>query len=127
MTERKWKLTPENVRKVMEYVWTQVKDVTDPLEIIVRPAKSKRSIDQNARYWRMLREVSAVVWVGGRQYSPEVWHEHFAREFIGCEDLPSGDRKAISTTTLNVDEFGEYMTQIEAWCAQEGYQVMEGA
>ena len=124
MTERKWKLTPENVRKVMEYVWTQVKDVTDPLEIIVRPAKSKRSIDQNARYWRMLREVSAVVWVGGRQYSPEVWHEHFAREFIGCEDLPSGDRKAISTTTLNVDEFGEYMTQIEAWCAQEGYQVM---
>lgn len=126
MTERKWILDPQNVRKVMEYVWTQVKDVSEPLEIAIRPAKSKRSQEQNKRYWRMLREISAVVWFGGKQYSDQVWHEHFKRTFIGCEDLPSGDVKGISTTTLNVEQFGEYMTQIEAWCAQEGYQVMEG-
>ena len=127
MTERKWRVSPENVRKVMEFIWSQVRDISEPMELILRPAKSKRSVEQNARYWRMLREVSAVVWVEGRQYSAEVWHEHFAREFIGCEDLPNGDKKAISTTTLKVDEFGEYMTQIEAWCAEQGYQVMEAA
>lgn len=127
MSERKWKVTPENVRKVMEFIWSQVKDISEPMELVLRPAKSRRSVEQNARYWRLMRELSSIVWLDGRQYSPEIWHEYMARTFIGSEDLPGGGVKAISTTTLNVEQFGDYMTQIEAWCAEQGYQVMEGA
>lgn len=97
------------------------------IEIILRERKSKRSIDQNRRYWAILREVAAVVWVNGRQYSDEVWHEHFRRTFIGKNEitLPDGstELRGISTTTLNVGEFTEYMDRIEQWCAEQGYIV----
>ena len=127
MEERRWKLTEPSRRKAMEQAWAVVKTLTGDWELVIRPFKSKRSVDQNRRYWKLLREVSAVVWLDGRQYSDAVWHEWFKRTFIGCEELPDGDVKGISSTTLSVEQFGEYMTQIEAWCAEQGYQVMEAA
>jgi hypothetical protein len=94
------------------------------IELILRPYKSKRSLDQNARYWAILREIAAVVWVDGKQFSDEAWHEHFKRTFIGCDDLPGGGTVGISTTTLTVAEFADYMTRIEQWCAEQGFPVM---
>lgn len=100
-------------------------------ELVIRKLKDKRSLDQNKRYWALLREVSAAVWVEGRSYPDTVWHEQFRRWFIGCNEvvLPDGSTEmhGISTTTLSVDEFGQYMTQIEAWCAEQGFPVMECA
>ena len=92
-----------------------------PVELILRPAKSKRSIEQNRRYWELLAQMAAAIVIDGRRFSPEVWHEHLKREFIGREELilPTGEieQRGISTTTLNVSDFGDYMTRIEAWCA----------
>jgi hypothetical protein len=99
----------------------------EPIEVIVRLRKSKRSVEQNKRYWALLREVSATVWIGGRQFSDEVWHEQFKRWFIGMIEMPDGTMVGISTTTLNVGEFGEYMTRIEVWCAEQGFPVMQEA
>lgn len=100
-------------------------------ELVLRPLKSKRSIDQNRRYWAMLRELSAIAWVDGRQYPDEVWHEQFRRWFIGCVDvtLPDGsvEQHGISTTTLSIEQFGVYMTQIEAWAAENGWPLMQEA
>lgn len=95
-----------------------------PIEIVIRLRKSKRSIEQNKRYWAMLREIAATVWIEGKQYSDEVWHEQFKRWFIGMIEMPDGSMVGISTTTLNVGEFGEYMTRIEHWCAEQGFPVM---
>lgn len=125
MKDRRWIFDETNAREIMRLVWAVVKTLTGRWEMSLRPAKSKRSGQQNDRYWRLMRELSAIVWLDGRQYSPETWHEYMARTFIGSEDLPGGGVKAISTTTLNVEQFGDYMTQIEAWCAEQGYQVME--
>lgn len=133
MTERKWRVSPENVRKVMQFIWSQVKDISEPMELILRPAKSKRTEEQLRRQWALYRQVAAVVWLPNsetgemQQFSPEAWHELFARMFIGVEELPDGSVKALSTARLSVEVFGEYMTQIEAWCAEQGYQVMEAA
>lgn len=99
----------------------------EPVEVIVRPRKSKRSIEQNKRYWALLREVSATVWVDGRQFSDEVWHEQFKRWFIGMVDMPDGSMVGISTTTLSVAEFTDYMTRIEHWCVEQGFPVMQEA
>jgi len=43
----------------------------EAVEVIVRIRKSKRSIEQNKRYWALLREVAATVWIDGRQFSDE--------------------------------------------------------
>ena len=100
-------------------------------ELVLRPMKSKRSIEQNKRYWTLLREVSAVAWLNGRQFSDETWHEFFKRTFIGCDEIamPDGstELRGISTTKLKVDEFGDYMLQIEQWAAEQGFPVMEKA
>ncbi|MDS1044660.1 recombination protein NinB [Pseudomonas aeruginosa] len=96
-------------------------------ELVIRQLKSKRSIEQNKRYWSLLRELAAVAWVDGRQFDDQVWHEQFKRWFIGCEDvsLPDGstELRGISTTKLTVDEFGIYMTKIEAWAAENGFPI----
>lgn len=100
----------------------------DGYELVIRNYKSKRSLEQNKRYFAMLRLISTNVWVDGRTYSQEVWHEQYKRWFIGCEDivLPTGtETRGISTTTLSVDEFGNYMAQIEQWCAEQGYPIMQ--
>lgn len=90
-------------------------------ELILRPLKSKRSIEQNKRYHAMIRDLSAIAWLDGRQYAADAWAEYFKQSFIGWDDLPGGGRRGISTTTLNVAEFGEYMTKIEAWAAEQGW------
>ena len=104
-----------------------MRDTGSGYELVLRPLKSKRSIDQNKRYWKLLMELADIAWIDGRQYSKEAWHEHLRREFIGCEDLPGGGVIGISTTTLSVQEFGDYMIRIEAWAAGEGWPLMEEA
>ena len=105
--------------------------IVEPYEIVLRPLKAKRSSDQNKRYWALLREVAATVWVDGRQFSDEVWHTYFRQQFIGSDSVVMPDGKEvvtpISTTTLSVDEMGHYMRQIEQWCVEQGYPVMEVA
>jgi len=90
-----------------------------PLAVDVREHKAKRSGQQNKRYWALLRFISEGAFVGGRQFSDEAWHEHFRRQFIGCEDLPDGGTVGISTTTLDVGAFNDYTTRIEAYAATE--------
>ncbi|MFU4302076.1 recombination protein NinB [Pseudomonas aeruginosa] len=105
-----------------------MKEAHGGYELVLRPLKSKRSIEQNKRYWSLLRELAAVAWVDNRQFDDQVWHEQFKRWFIGCEDvkLPDGstELRGISTTKLSVDEFGTYMTRIEAWAAEQGWPLM---
>lgn len=83
-----------------------------PMAVTVSESKSRRSVDQNKRYWALLQEIAAGAWVEGKQYSADAWHENFKREFIGYEDIPNGGKAGISTTTLDVAAFTEYMDRI---------------
>ncbi|MGE6580379.1 recombination protein NinB [Vreelandella aquamarina] len=113
--------------------WNLVKEAFNEggCELVVRKLKDKRSLEQNKRYWALLREVSACIWVEGRTFADVVWHEQFKRWFIGCNErvLPDGSTElsGISTTSLSVEDFGKYMMQIEAWAAEQGYPLMEYA
>lgn len=132
MSERIFRVrTLADLRNVFVSAYRVACQFPQPFEIVLRPLKAKRSADQNRRYWALLREVAAVVWVDGRQYADEVWHEHFKRELIGREEitLPSGEveTRGISTTTLSVEEMGRYMDEIARWCNEQGFPVMEQA
>lgn len=103
--------------------WKAAADKGKPLAIQITEAKTKRSIEQNKRLHVLLAEIADQAWVGGRQYSVEAWKEHFRREYIGIEEieLPNGKRmeQGIGTSTLDVAEFGELMTKIEAYAVTE--------
>jgi len=103
----------------------------DDFELILRTRVYKRSNEQNKRMWALLNEISERLPVQGIHHAPEVWHEYFKVKFIGKEEvkLPNGKvlERAISTTTLDVAAFGEYMTRIEVWAAEHGLLFAEAA
>lgn len=90
------------------------------LQVTVQLVKDKRSLEQNRRYWKaVITPIAAQAWADGRQYDKGCWHEFFKREFIGVLDLPMGGVVAMSTTDLSVEEFSDYMAQVEAYAATE--------
>jgi hypothetical protein len=111
-------------------------DPLRPLEIIAREQVSRRGQDANAAMWAgPLKDISEQAWVQGKQYTAEVWHEHFKREFLPdvfdeglClagyrkwDYLPNGDRVMVgSTTQLTKHGFGCYMQAVEAFGAGLG-------
>jgi len=132
MTERTFRCRDTaKVRDTFAMAYQAAKLYTESFEIVLRPLKAKRSVDQNKRYWALLREVAAVVWVEGRRYSDETWHRYFAGTFIGQSEVPMPDGTValhpISTTTLNVADMSRYMDEIEKWCAEQGFPLEDAA
>jgi hypothetical protein len=99
--------------------WRDTARAGKPLAVTVQEYKAKRSGDQNRYYWQRLNEIAEQAWIGGRQFSADAWHEHFKRQFVGSEDLPHGGTAGISTTSLSVAEFAEYVGKVEAYAASE--------
>lgn len=120
-------------------------DAAKPLEVVIREEKKRRTPDQNSLYWAgPLRDIAEQAWVAGRQYSAEVFHEYFKREFlpdpdhVGCDDshindgyvkwsaMPNGSRVLIgSTTGLTVRGMAAYLEQVYAYGASLGVQFSE--
>ena len=95
----------------------------DDYELVLREHRKARSVEQNRRYWAIVQEIASHE-IDGQRFMAESWHEFFKGKFIGKEEvkMPWGEtyNRPISTTTLDVGQFSEYMTQIEAWAAQHG-------
>jgi hypothetical protein len=112
--------------------WKAAADRGRPLLVTIEPA-GKRSAMQNRRYWAMLGEIAESAYVGKKRvrHGSEVWHEFFKGRFIGFDETPVPyqdkrghwrsrvERRPISSTTLTVEQFAEYITRIEAYAATE--------
>lgn len=83
---------------------------------IVEIHKPSRSLEQNALYWRTVREVSEVVFVEGRSFTPQVWHIYFKQRFLPGRiiELPTGElmEAEATTTELTIDEFSDFVTEV---------------
>lgn len=99
--------------------WKTLANQGRPLAVTVTEYKSKRSIEQNKRYWAVLQQISEQAFLEGVCYNAEAWHEYFKRMFIGCIDLPDGGSLGQSSTLLTVAEFADYMTKVEVYAASE--------
>jgi hypothetical protein len=84
--------------------------------------KSKRSSDQNSRYWKLLTDFGRYL-----GYESEEMHEicryKYLREYVVVGDERM--EKLKSTTKLNTQEFTEYMDAIDRWAVSLGF-VWEG-
>lgn len=91
------------------------------LKVEVAPWENKRSLEQNALYWATLTEIAreAPAHMDGVYHSPEVWHEYFRRRFLPMLAGPDGEGIPTSTRSLKVSEMADYITQIQAWIAEE--------
>lgn len=116
-------------------------DPRRPLELLIREEQRQRKPDQNALMWSgPLSDIAEQAWADGRQYSAEIWHEYFKKNFLPEEfdpELtkdgyvkwdygPDGERVLIgSTGQLTVRGFSQHLEQIHAFGAQLGVRFHE--
>ena len=66
-----------------------------------------------------MAQIAEQAVVNGRLYSAESWHEQFKRQFIGVEELPSGEVIGKSSTGLTTAEFCEFSDKVEAFACTD--------
>lgn len=98
-----------------------VKDAPADFECIVRKAKSKRSLQSNALYWKWIDCIRLhVMDTTGQAYSSDAMHEFFKAKFlptVTVEIMGEVQRGRLSTASLNTAEMSEYMEKIDRYCA----------
>lgn len=99
--------------------WQAMKNRGEVLEVVLRPYKSTRNLEQNKRLHAMLQEIADNAWHDAKQYSMETWKEFFKRKFLGCVELPGGELMSNPTHKLNVGECAEFMQKVEAYAVSE--------
>lgn len=116
-------------------------DPLKPLEFLVREEVKVRKPDQNALMWAgPLKDIAEQCWICGRQYSADVWNEHFKAEFLPeafdpdlCKEgyekwgfTPSGVRALTgSSKDLTIKGFAQYLDQIHAFGGNQGVEFHE--
>jgi|TARA_R110002020_G_scaffold382991_1_gene593669 hypothetical protein len=94
-----------------------------PYEVTIQKYKSKRSSEQNNRYWLLLRTFSKET-----GHTVDELHAILATELLGIDTLESdvtGKTYELpySTSKMKVDDFGEYMERVEQFMAEYGVTV----
>jgi hypothetical protein len=89
-------------------------------EVVIRPHKSKRTLDQNALYWKWLDIIRLhIADSTGQFYSAEDLHEFFKSRFTQARTVEVGGDVATvrrTTTKLNTAEFSAYMEAVDRYC-----------
>lgn len=102
-----------------------------PIGYVVQVKPKTRSLEQNARLWACLQEVSdQVVW-HGRKLTPVEWKFVFSAALTKQEVVPGIDGGFVvlgqSTSQMSVREMNDLLTLIDAFAAQHGVTMMEPA
>jgi len=92
------------------------------LAVTVKP--ETRSLEQNARLWAMLADVSRQVVWHGRKLSPEEWKHVFTAALKKQDVVPSLDGGFVvlgqSTSSMTKREMSDMQTLMEAFGAEQG-------
>lgn len=95
-----------------------------PVGAVVKIAKPARSLDQNAKMWALLSDISRAA-PGGRRHTPEVWKSLFMNacghavqfeEGLDGNPFPTG----FKTSNLSKEQMSELIEFIYAWGTQNG-------
>ncbi len=88
------------------------------MELVYRKHKRNRSHEQNSRYWAFMQMAAVSLGISAEDLHVEAKCHHLGYKEIA---LPDG-RIAIvanSTAKLSVQEFTDYVDQVEAWLVCE--------
>lgn len=84
----------------------------------IKPYKSKRSIEQNARYWALITGLGKHI-----GYTPDETHDILRFKFLRNAIEVNGERLPLlrTTTKLSTAEFTDYMDAVERFGHEIGY------
>lgn len=117
---------PVQAHKVLtQQIWPLIKaSLMAGHRMVVEVKKETRSLEQNARMWAMLTDVSRqVVWYG-RKLTPEDWKHVFTASMTKQEVVPGIDGGFVvlgkSTSQMTRAEMSELQELMQAFGAQQG-------
>lgn len=97
-----------------------------PLEVVVRPHRTRRTLDQNALLWALLDDVATQVDWYGQKLTREDWKTMFSASLKKQRAVPGIDGGFVilggSTSTLTVSEFSDLIDLIYAFGAERDVQ-----
>ena len=109
MNRIKFPLTADRSR-VMEMI------ALAPDGYIVEIHKPSRTLEQNALYWAMVREIAETLTLDGKRFTPQVWHIYFKQRFLPGRivELPNGQIMELdpTTTELTTEQFSEFIEEV---------------
>tara|TARA_R110000787_G_scaffold249757_2_gene355333 strand:- start:348 stop:761 length:414 start_codon:yes stop_codon:yes gene_type:complete len=93
-------------------------------EVVIRPYKSRRSLEQNKLLHAIFRDVSdQYAESRGQRFSPDSWKIYFKRLFLGSDPilLPDGSVgvNAVSTTALSSVQMTALIESVLHHCSEE--------
>lgn len=96
-----------------------------PEGYVVRISEPARSLDQNARLWAMLGDVSKQVNWYGKKLTAEDWKHIFSSSLRKLDVVPNLDGTGfvalgLSTSRMSKREMADLITLIEAFGAERG-------
>ena len=95
-------------------------DLTHPWEVTIKPYRKRRSLSQNALYWKWLEEVVAEVSNYTGHAKDEI-HAFFKEKFCPAQTIEINGEIVVhrTTTRLTPAEMKEYMDQVYAFATTE--------
>jgi len=89
------------------------------VEVVVKPYKRNRSLEQNDTYWMILTDIGNEL-----GYTKNDMHEFFMREYLPPRSIEVNGKvmEAYSTRELKVGEMKDYLDRIVQWAAEHGIQ-----
>ena len=108
----------------MEHIESLDLENGDPYEVIVRPYKSNRSVEQNNLLHSWIREIGNET-----GHTVEEIKDHICAEFLGTKDYVglNGEHRsrAIATSELSVEEMSALIERVTELGALVGAQLPE--
>ena len=117
---------PAQAHKVLtSLVWPEVKVQTMAgRRMVVEVRAETRSLEQNARLWAMLADISKQVEWYGHRLTPDEWKDVFSASLKRTKVVPGLDGGFVvcgqSTSKMTIAEMCEMQELMEAFGAQRG-------
>ena len=113
-------ITKDNVNNIIDMI--KGLDFTKPWRMQLSEYKFNRTIDQNSRYWKLLRSIGDYI-----GYEEDEMDALMKYKFLSSEIEVGGETiiKVKSTSQLNTKEMVEYQENIQSWAMQYGFRVRE--
>lgn len=116
---------------IMNRAWQAVQKGLQAGPVVVSLGRKKRSLDQNAKLWVLLTEVSRQVDWYGEKLKPEDWKHVFTAALAKQKAVPGIDGGFVvlgqSTSQMNKHQFSELIELIYAFGANQGMTWSEPA
>ena len=109
-------ITKDNVNNMIEIIKNL--DLTKPWRLTLSEYKWNRSVDQNSRYWKLLRTLSDFMGYDVDELDTLMKYKFLSEETtIGEENV----LKIKSTSQLNTKEMAQYQDNIQNWAMDFGF------